>query len=56
MITEGKVVCKDGVEADITGDTICVHGDNPSAVMLVKKIRDTLLAAGIEIAPVGTSL
>ncbi|MCP4664744.1 MAG: 5-oxoprolinase subunit PxpA, partial [Deltaproteobacteria bacterium] len=56
MVTEGKVLCKDGVEAAVRGDTICVHGDNPSAVMLVKKIRATLLAAGVEIAPVGTSM
>ncbi len=56
MVTEGKVICKDGFEADLTGDTICVHGDNPSAVMLVKKIRETLLEAGVDIAAVGTSL
>jgi len=56
MVTEGKVICKDGVEAGVTGDTICVHGDNPSALMLVKKIRETLLASGVEIAPVGESL
>jgi UPF0271 protein len=54
MVTEGKVICKDGVEASVTGDTVCVHGDNPSAVMLVKKIRESLLASGVEIVPVGT--
>jgi UPF0271 protein len=45
------VVCKDGSEIELKADTICVHGDNPSALSLVKKIRETLQAAGAEIAP-----
>jgi len=51
MVTEGKVVCKDGSEIDMAADTICVHGDNPSALALVKNIRETLMASGVEIAP-----
>ena len=51
MVTEGKVVCKDGSEIDMAADTICVHGDNPSALALVKNIRETLVASGIEIVP-----
>ena len=51
MVTEGKVICKDGSEIDMAADTICVHGDNPSALGLVKNIRETLMASGIEIAP-----
>jgi UPF0271 protein len=50
MVKEGRVVCKDGSEIDMTADTICVHGDNPSALALVKNIRQSLQAAGIEIA------
>jgi len=51
MVKDGKVVCIDGSEIDMTADTICVHGDNPSALALVKNIRETLEAAGVEIAP-----
>jgi len=51
MVQEGKVVCKDGSEIDMDADTICVHGDNPSALELVKTIRSSLLDAGIEIVP-----
>jgi UPF0271 protein len=51
MVTEGKVVCKDGSEIDMAADTICVHGDNPSALALVKNIRKTLVTAGVEITP-----
>lgn len=51
MVQEGKVVCRDNSEIELKADTICVHGDNPSALSLVRKIRETLQAAGIEIAP-----
>lgn len=51
MVQEGRVVCKDGSEIELKADTICVHGDNPSALSLIKRIRETLQAAGIEIAP-----
>jgi 5-oxoprolinase (ATP-hydrolysing) subunit A len=56
MVKEGQVVCKDGSEIELTADTICVHGDNPSALSLVKKIRETLQVAGVEIAPPETFL
>jgi UPF0271 protein len=56
MVQEGKVVCKDDSEIDMAADTICVHGDNPSALALVKNIRETLIASGIEIAPPGDFL
>jgi len=51
MVREGKVVCSDGSEIDMTADTICVHGDNPSALALIKNIREALLVSGVEIAP-----
>jgi UPF0271 protein len=50
MVKEGRVVCQDGSEIDMTADTICVHGDNPSALALVKNIRESLQSAGVEIA------
>ena len=56
MVKEGKVICKDGSEIEMTADTICVHGDNPSALSLVRKIRETLQASGVEIAAPQTFL
>ncbi len=56
MVKEGRVVCIDGSEIELTADTICVHGDNPSALSLVKKIRETLQASGVEITPPETFL
>jgi UPF0271 protein len=51
MVKDGKVICIDGSEIDMAADTICVHGDNPSALALVKNIREALVASGVEIAP-----
>jgi UPF0271 protein len=51
MATEGTVSCIDGTDISLKADTICVHGDNPAAVRLVRKIRDTLVAAGVDISP-----
>ena len=51
MVQDGKVVCRDGSEIDMAADTICVHGDNPSALALVKNIRQALVNSGVEIAP-----
>ena len=56
MVREGRVVCIDGSEIDMTADTICVHGDNPAALALVKNIRESLQAAGVEIAAPETFL
>lgn len=56
MATDGEVTCKDGSEIQLTGDTICIHGDNPAALNLAGTIREALLASGVEIAPMGTFL
>ncbi|NQU14081.1 MAG: 5-oxoprolinase subunit PxpA [Desulfobacteraceae bacterium] len=56
MVAEGLVVAKDGSEAKLEADTICVHGDNPEAVALVKNIRESLLSSGIQVVPMATFL
>lgn len=56
MVSEGRVVCIDGSEIDMAADTICVHGDNPAALVLVKKIRESLEAADVKIAAPQTFL
>ena len=49
MALEGKVIAMDGTEIELKADTLCVHGDNPSAVQMVKRIRETLTASGVEV-------
>jgi UPF0271 protein len=56
MVSEGRVVCIDDSEIDMAADTICVHGDNPAALALVKNIRESLEAADVAIAAPQTFL
>ena len=49
MALEGKVVAIDGTEIDLWADTLCVHGDNPAAVQMVKKIREELKKSGVNV-------
>ncbi len=53
MAKEGKVVATDGTEIDLQVHTLCVHGDNPSAVDLVKTIRALLESEGMAVKPMG---
>ena len=49
MAAEGKIITTDGSVIEIEAQTLCVHGDNPAALQLVRKIRETLAAAGVDI-------
>lgn len=51
---EGKVIAIDGTVLEMEIHTLCVHGDNPAAVALVKRIRGVLEKEGIRVAPLGT--
>jgi len=51
LVKEGKVKTIDGSEIELKAETICVHGDNPKALALVKKIRETLKAVGVAVKP-----
>lgn len=39
MVTENKVISKNGKEIDLKADTICVHGDGAHALDFVSQIR-----------------
>ncbi len=49
MVVDGTVVTKGGDELEINPDTICVHGDNPEAVNLVAKMRETLESNAVKL-------
>ena len=51
MAKEGKVIAADGTTVPMEVQTLCVHGDTPTAVDLVKSIRKVLEADGIEVKP-----
>jgi 5-oxoprolinase (ATP-hydrolysing) subunit A len=47
----GTVTAVDGTRIEVPVESVCVHGDTPGAVHLVREIRRTLADAGIEPAP-----
>lgn len=50
MVTRGQVVALDGSQVPVHAESICVHGDSPGAVHIARAVRESLLAAGIEVA------
>jgi UPF0271 protein len=51
MVLDGVVEARDGTMVDIEPDSLCVHGDGPEAVPVLRAIRDRLEQSGITIAP-----
>ncbi len=49
MLEEQAITSITGKKIKIKPDSICVHGDNPSAVELARKLRQDLESAGVEI-------
>lgn len=52
MVLDGMVTAADGTDLRIEADSLCVHGDNPAAVVLLRAVRARLEKAGVTIAPV----
>ena len=42
MANEGEVIALDGSVVKVQADTLCIHGDGPSALEFAKKIRSLL--------------
>lgn len=51
MVTEGEIEAMSGNTVKVDVDTICVHGDEPTAVRVAARVREGLEAAGVEIVP-----
>jgi UPF0271 protein len=49
MVTEGKVITYENEELELEAGTICLHGDNPAAIMLAQSIRQGLIEKDVEI-------
>lgn len=49
MVESGEVVTRSGKVIKVEVDTICVHGDEPSAVEVAKAVRTGLDKAGVEV-------
>ena len=50
-LQDGAVTTVSGRRIPVAIDTICVHGDEPSAVETARRVRAVLEANGITVAP-----
>ena len=51
LVRDGRVDAIDGTPLELSGETICVHGDTPGAEELAMTLRQGLEAAGVAVAP-----
>jgi UPF0271 protein len=51
MVQEGSLLAVDGSVVAVKADTVCIHGDKPTAVPFVKALRDVLQQAQVQVAP-----
>lgn len=51
MVREGVVRSVDGHDVPVQADTLCLHGDQPNAVVFAKGISQALRDAGIAVRP-----
>lgn len=51
MVNEQRVTAIDGTDIAIDAQSICVHGDNPTAVAIAAALRERLEARGVELKP-----
>ncbi len=52
-VQEGYVVAHDGTKVSVRPQSLCVHGDSPSALSILQKIREELRKASIAVKPMG---
>lgn len=51
MVTDRFVTAIDGTRRIVRADSLCVHGDGPRAVAMVRRLRERFEAEGIVLAP-----
>jgi len=51
---EGVVVAHNGEEVAVQAETLCLHGDTPTALTIAQAIRQALRAAGVEVVPLAS--
>lgn len=53
IVREGSVRTQAGQRYALHADTLCLHGDTPSAERLASELRRRLESAGVRVAPLG---
>jgi len=50
MVSEGAIITTSGKRIPASIDTICLHGDTPTAVLIAGAVKAKLLSGGVELA------
>lgn len=51
LVTEGRITAIDGSDIRLETQSICIHGDTPTAVGIARNLRETLVTHGVELKP-----
>jgi UPF0271 protein len=51
MVLQGEVVSVSGKTVKVEVDTLCVHGDEPTGVIVAAEVRKALEASGVRVVP-----
>jgi UPF0271 protein len=49
MVRHGTVQATDGTQVKVEADTLCIHGDQPTARRFAARLREALQTAGVEL-------
>ncbi|WP_377190970.1 LamB/YcsF family protein [Ruegeria meonggei] len=49
MVREGAILTESGKRLETSIDTICLHGDGPTAVQIARSVRKNLIEGGVEV-------
>jgi UPF0271 protein len=51
LVRMGSITAQDGSEVRINAQSLCVHGDNPDSVAMLRNLRARLESAGVTVTP-----
>lgn len=51
MVTEGEIISRSGKRIRRRVESVCVHGDEPTAVSVARAVREGLERAGVRVVP-----
>jgi len=51
MVLDEEIVSRNGKRLKVRLDTLCVHGDEPTGVIVARAARQGLEAAGVRVVP-----
>ncbi|MEX2536067.1 MAG: 5-oxoprolinase subunit PxpA [Trueperaceae bacterium] len=49
MVTQGLVQTVEGESIEVEVDSLLIHGDNPAAPLIARKVHEAVTAAGVEV-------